>query len=52
MKSLISTSLENDLIERLERMNIRDLIDTLWWVLQQENKSNFLFESLQEQIQK
>ena len=38
-------------MNRFGKMSIADLTDILWWVLQQDNKNNIMFEALQKEMQ-
>ena len=39
------------MMNRFGKMSIADLTDILWWVLQQDNKNNVMFEALQKEMQ-
>ena len=40
------------MLKRLNKMNISNLVDMLWWSLEQETKGDIVFKALQKEIQK
>lgn len=49
-RSQIYSKIESDMTHRFNKMHISDLVDMLWWLLQQEHKNDIVFNRIQDEI--